>query len=66
MITFRAILGKYTNPDEILSEAMALVGERTSGELILAIALRKAFERIEALETKVNPLIPSCEKPPQT
>jgi hypothetical protein len=44
---FRDLLGKYVNVDEVRAEAEARYGRLGSGEVLLAIAVRKLAEKFE-------------------
>lgn len=55
MNVFNQILGDKVSVEEILTEAYTVFGrQHLSGEIILAFTLRKAFEKIDALEERLR------------
>lgn len=56
-MTFEDILGNYLDVERVRNDIMVTFGrEKFSGELLLAFSLVQAFEKIEALEGRVQEL----------
>ena len=56
MTNFTQILGKHVKPEDILTEAMAIVRGGPSTDILLAFTLAKAFERMEKMERQIEDL----------
>lgn len=51
---FKEILGKWFTDDEIANEAILLLGPYATGDILLALAIKKAMERLDALQARIE------------